>query len=217
MWNSCYALYFSKSEMKGGRTAKCSMLWGTNVHCFAFSGVLANLCLACDQLRPWDEFSTRAMIIKAVNHWHLEMDQTPHAYGTPGSSVYDTVCLTWLHGVGCCQQAEMELEHMVGMQPVLYHRYHEDEGEEDDEGGAGVDGDDDSELFHNTAAAAATGGTIGINMLTDSIHSIDSMHLNHLNSSWLPIYHDTHGLHDTRLQVRLFPGTCMRDQRLHSL
>jgi hypothetical protein len=71
----------------------------------------------------------------------------------------------------------MELEHMVGMQPALYHRYNVDENDEEDEDEEDV-GDVDGPFKVSSAYSAQ--------LLTDAISNID---LNDTNP-----WHDPHNV-----------------------
>lgn len=73
--------------------------------------------------------------------------------------------LTWADHCLCCpcRQAEMELEHMVGMQPALYHRYNVDDNDEDDDDDSHYENDENDHFRH----------AYGAQMLTDAISNID--------------------------------------------
>jgi hypothetical protein len=72
-------------------------------------------------------------------------------------------------------QAEMELEHMVGMQPALYHRYNVDENDEED---------DDEEDLGDAEGPFKASSAYSAQLLTDAISNID---LNDTNP-----WHDPH-------------------------
>uniref|UniRef100_A0A7S0WRG6 Uncharacterized protein n=1 Tax=Chlamydomonas leiostraca TaxID=1034604 RepID=A0A7S0WRG6_9CHLO len=122
-----------------------------------------------DAAAPEATKSAVATYLEAHEGWHKYLEEQLHprleientsrwACGRPTATE-----LVGLDSDGDEFQAEMELEHMVGMQPALYHRYNVDENDDDDDDD-NHDENDENDHFKNT---------YGAQMITDAISNID--------------------------------------------